>query len=184
MTRGELEHAIRAACDVAGEEVVIVFGSQAILGQHPSAPEDLRQSVEVDVAPASGGENAALRIDGALGEGSDFHRTHGFYVHGLTIDAAILPAGWERRTVAVENAATRGARGECIEAHDLAASKLVAFRDKDRGFVRTLLAEKLIRVGKLKLRVRQLPERPAVTRDRILRWIDATVADLMTSGPG
>ena len=32
MTRAELEHAIRAACDVSGDDEVYVFGSQAILG--------------------------------------------------------------------------------------------------------------------------------------------------------
>ena len=44
MTRLELEHAIRASCDVAGDDEVYVFGSQAILGQYPDAPESLRQS--------------------------------------------------------------------------------------------------------------------------------------------
>ncbi len=126
MTRAELEHAIRAACDVAGEDVVIVFGSQSILGQYPDAPADLRQSLEADVAPGSGSPEAADRIDAALGENSQFHRTHGFYVHGLTIDAACLPSGWERRTVTLRNAGTNGMEGRCIEAHDLAASKLVA----------------------------------------------------------
>jgi hypothetical protein len=181
MTRDELEHAIRAACDVAGESVVIVFGSQAILGQYPDAHEDLRQSMEADIAPGSGRERVARAIDGALGEGSLFHRSHGFYVHGLTIDAAILPSGWKRRIIPVENAGTRGGRGECIEAHDLAASKLVAFREKDRDFVRTLLGERLIRPNKLKLRVGQLPEVAGGT-SRILRWIDLTVAELMTAG--
>ena len=37
MNREQLEHAIRAACDVANEDIVIVFGSQAILGSHPDA---------------------------------------------------------------------------------------------------------------------------------------------------
>ena len=32
MTRDQLEHAIRAACDVAHDTELIVFGSQAILG--------------------------------------------------------------------------------------------------------------------------------------------------------
>ena len=41
MTRAELEHAIRAACDVSGDDEVYVFGSQAILGQYPDAPESL-----------------------------------------------------------------------------------------------------------------------------------------------
>lgn len=52
MTRRELEHAIRAACDVSDEDEVIVFGSQAILGQHPDAPAALRQSMEARPAPA------------------------------------------------------------------------------------------------------------------------------------
>jgi hypothetical protein len=47
MTREELEHAIRAACDAAGDTEVWVFGSQSILGQHPEAPEALR-SVAID----------------------------------------------------------------------------------------------------------------------------------------
>ncbi|HWH53800.1 MAG TPA: hypothetical protein VN651_19765 [Gemmatimonadaceae bacterium] len=34
----ELEHAIRAACDVAQDDAVYVFGSHAILGQYPDAP--------------------------------------------------------------------------------------------------------------------------------------------------
>jgi hypothetical protein len=38
MTREELVHAIRAACDVAQDPEVWVFGSQAILGQYPDAP--------------------------------------------------------------------------------------------------------------------------------------------------
>jgi len=41
MTRAELEHAIRAACDVAGDPEIWVFGSQAILGEHPDAPTRL-----------------------------------------------------------------------------------------------------------------------------------------------
>lgn len=53
MTRAELEHAIRAACDVSGDNEVYVFGSQAILGQYPDAPESLRQSAEADIAPVN-----------------------------------------------------------------------------------------------------------------------------------
>lgn len=180
MTRRELEHAIRAACDVAGEDEVIVFGSQAIVGQYPDAPASLRQSMEADIAPGSGDPAAADRIDGSLGEDSLFHRAHGFYVHGLTLDAATLPAGWERRTITVRNAGTSGRTGLCIEAHDLAASKLAAFRDKDREFVRTLLAEKLVAANKLRLRVQQM-EGPGVERDRIVRWIELTCADLAKS---
>jgi hypothetical protein len=67
VTRQELEHAIRAACDVADDHEVWVFGSQAILGEHPDAPASLRQSAEVDVAPRNNPQRAD-NIDGALGD--------------------------------------------------------------------------------------------------------------------
>ena len=136
MTRDQLEHAIRAACDVADDTELIIFGSQAILGEHPDAPPDLRASIEVDVQPRNRPE-AVDKIDGALGELSQFHETHGFYVHGVSIESATLPSGWEERTIRVEHARrTRGHVGLCLETHDLAVSKLVAYRDKDRDFVR------------------------------------------------
>jgi hypothetical protein len=64
MTRTELEHAIRAVCDLTDEHEVFVFGSQAILGEHPDAPPELRQSAEADISPVDR-EKADL-IDGAL----------------------------------------------------------------------------------------------------------------------
>ena len=177
MTREQLEHAIRAACDVANEDVVIVFGSQAILGSHPDASDQLRQSMEVDIAPGSNDPRVADRIDGALGEDSAFNATHGFYVHGLTMDAALFPAGWRGRAVAVHGAGAGRGTGLCIEAHDLAASKLAAFRDKDRDFVRTLLVERLVNARKLRLRVQQLGG-SRIPADTLLRWLDATVREI------
>jgi hypothetical protein len=155
MTREELEHAIRAACEVSGDSEVYVFGSQAILGQFPNASEFLRQSAEVDIAPVHAVDVADI-IDGALGELSAFHQAHGFYVHGLSIEAAVLPRGSERRAVRVKNRNTDGNAGLCVEAHDLAASKLVAFRPKDRDFVRVLIADGLVDSRKLVLRIRQV----------------------------
>ncbi len=145
MTRDQLEHAIRAACDVAGDSEVWVFGSQAILGEFPDAPKDLRASIEVDMQPKNR-PHAADLIDGALGELSQFYHTHGFYVHGLPIEeAAVLPRGWEHRAKpVVDEISTNGKIGWCVEAHDLATSKLAAYREKDRDFVRVLLTEGMI----------------------------------------
>jgi hypothetical protein len=177
MRRDQLEHAIRAACEVAGDTELLIFGSQAILGSYPDAPESLRASIEVDVSPRNLPENTD-RIDGALGELSLFHRTHGFYVHGVLIESAVLPRGWEQRTVAVGDLqTTRGHTGYCLEAHDLAASKLVAGRDKDRVFVATLLIEGLIDGETLLQRIAELPADPA-HRDSISRWVRATSAEV------
>lgn len=176
MTRAELEHAIRAACDLTKDTEVIVFGSQAILGQFPDAPDDLRQSAEADVVPKHAVDKIDL-IDAVLGEDSQFHRQHGFYVHGVPIEAATLPPGWERRAVKVQNENTRQFIGWCIEAHDLAASKLAAFRDKDRDFVRVLLANDMVASRKLITKIRRLPMAEDF-KDRLVRWVDKTVRDL------
>ncbi len=176
MTREELEHAIRAACDVADDTEVYVFGSQAILGHYPDAPAQLRQSAEVDIAPKNKPDRAD-RIDGALGELSTFHKTHGFYVHGLTIAAATLPGGWENRARLVQNENTGGSKGICVEAHDLAASKLKAYREKDREFVRTLLDEGLVLPNKVIRSINLLPIDQA-ERARLIEWVDLTVRDL------
>jgi hypothetical protein len=177
VNRAQLEHAIRAACDVTNEEVVIVFGSQAILGTHPDASDQLRQSMEVDIAPGSNDPRAADWIDGALGEDSVFNATHGFYVHGLTIEPTLFPAGWERRMVKVHGSGAGVGIGLCVEAHDLAASKLAAFREKDRDFVRTLLVDRLVNARKLHLRIQQLPP-SRIPADRLLSWLDATVLEI------
>jgi hypothetical protein len=49
----------------------------------------------------------------------------------------MLPDGWEQKTIPISDPVkTRGQTGLCIEVHDLAASKLAAYREKDREFVR------------------------------------------------
>jgi hypothetical protein len=59
-----------------------------------------------------------------------------------------------------------------VEGHDLAASKLVAFREKDREFVRVLLAEQIIDSATLLERIASLPISSA-QRDRIAAWVRA-----------
>ncbi len=180
MTRAELEHAIRAACDVAEDDEVYVFGSQAILGQYPDAPAELRQSAEADIAPVHAVDKIDV-IDASLGELSSFHQAHGFYVHGVGLEAAVLPSGWQRRAIAVCNENTNDATGWCVEAHDLAASKLVAWREKDRHFVRVLLSEELVSARKLVLRIGQIPKddrAPEKHRETMRAWVKGIVSDL------
>jgi len=143
MRRADLEHLIRASADIAADDEIIVIGSQAILGQFPDAPADLLVSVEADVYPRRHPERWEL-IDGSIGELSPFHQTFGYYAQGVQPGTATLPAGWEDRLVVVSNANTRGARGLCLEVHDLAISKFVAWREKDQAFLRSAARHRLI----------------------------------------
>src|SRR5216683_4178305 len=137
MKRSELEHLIRAAGRIAGEREIVVIGSQAVLGQFPDAPMALLRSMEADLYPRSK-PDLADKVDGAIGEGSRFHEQYGYYAQGVAPDTATLPRGWQRRLVRIENSNTGGYAGLCLEVHDLALSKYVAGREKDREFTREL----------------------------------------------
>lgn len=163
MQRSDLEHLIRAVGKVAGAGELVIIGSQAILGQFPEAPAALRRSMEADLYPRSRPE-LADKVDGAFGEGSRFHQTHGYYAQGVGPDTATLPKGWQRRLVRIENANTGGSAGLCLEAHDLAISKYVAGREKDLEFTRELARHKMTDKETLLARAAVTRLDPAVSR--------------------
>lgn len=143
MKRVDLEHIIRASATIADDTEIVVFGSQAILGQFPDAPEALLRSNEADVFPRNHPERWEL-IDGSIGELSPFHETFGYYAQGVAPEVAVLPADWESRLIAVSNANTLGATGLCLEIHDLVIAKLVAGREKDLEFAAVAASAGLI----------------------------------------
>jgi hypothetical protein len=73
MRRDQLEHAIRAACQIAGLTEVIIVGSQAILGTYPETrlPVFATRSLEIDVLPIADdtGEIARLADEISAGRG-------------------------------------------------------------------------------------------------------------------
>jgi hypothetical protein len=152
MTRSELEHLIRASGAIANDNELIVIGSQSILGQFPEAPAALRASMETDLYPKNKPELAEL-IDGSIGEGSYFHEEFGYYAQGVGPKTAVLPAGWGKRLIRIDNVNTNGIAGLCLEVHDLAISKYVASRPKDRDFTRGLARHGLTRRQTLKRRL-------------------------------
>ena len=156
MTRTQLEHLIRAVASVADDDELIIIGSQAVLGQFPSAPAEMLVSVEADLYPLHRPNRGDL-IDGSLGEGSPFHDTYGYYGQGVDASTAVLPDGWRDRLIAIRNANTRGATGWCLEVHDLVVSKLVAGREKDLAFARAALKHGLASGDLLRDRAATLP---------------------------
>ena len=152
MTRSELEHLIRASGAIADDHELIIIGSQAILAQFPKAPPALLVSMETDLYPKNRPERAEL-VDASIGEGSYFHEQFGYYVQGVSAKTAILPAGWEKRLVRIDNENTNGIAGLCLEVHDLAISKYVAGRPKDREFTRELARNGMVKLQTLRRRL-------------------------------
>ncbi|MGQ0639209.1 MAG: DUF6036 family nucleotidyltransferase [Gemmatimonadaceae bacterium] len=168
MTYEEFLHAIRAAANVAGTDEFLVVGSQAILVHDPDPPVELRQSIELDVVATKDPE-LWNKIDGALGELSPFHGAHGFYVHGVGLETAVLPDGWSDRSLRVD-VGNPPVAVVTPDLHDLAASKLAAGRDKDFSYVSVLLGRGYVTAAILLGRVDSLPI-DEKTRTRLRLWI-------------
>ena len=137
----ELQHVIRAACDLLGEDVVIVGGSQAALAQFPNdLPKSVVVSREADIAAVDDPiDQKAMIINGNIGKDTLFHTTHGFFAEGVSRELFVLPPTWRERAIAVDGHATHKTTGLCPEIHDLAVAKLAAGRQKDVDWIKSLL---------------------------------------------
>jgi hypothetical protein len=159
VNRAELEHLIRAAATIVNDDLVIV-GSQAVLGAFPDAPREMLRSMEADMYPRHN-PAAADEIDGAIGDGSQFHSTFGIYAHGVGPETVIAPRDWEQRLIRVE-ARSPGGRvaraGWCLEPHDLLLAKLAAGRQRDWEFVEVAIRHGLATISALRERVDLMPD--------------------------
>jgi hypothetical protein len=163
--REQLEHILRAASRIVDERDFLVVGSAAVLGTFgdDQLPYEATRSDEADIAPYNDPDGEkSLRIEGSLGQGSQFHTTFGYYADGVDFGTAIVPTGWKERLVSFATEACGDGRGWCLERHDLAAAKLAAGRQKDYEFVGALLDAGLLDLAVVAERLELLP------RDRAL----------------
>lgn len=172
MTREELEHIIRASADVTNQYEFVVVGSQSILGPVPNPESEFTMSMEADIYPLQA-PNLAEEIEGAIGEGSQFHQNNGYYAQGVGPDTAILPKTWMTRVHRLQNGNTNDRVGYCLSVLDLFLSKAVAGRDKDREFCMALFQYGYVNPAQL---LKEVPTMPIdeveqkTLRARIRRW--------------
>lgn len=181
MTRDELEHIIRASAAVTNQYEFVIVGSQSILGQIPHPEPIFTMSAEADIYPLNAPE-LANEIDGAIGEGSKFHETYGYYAQGVGPETAVLPGGWWGRVHRVQSAGTNGRLGYTLDVTDLFMSKAAAGREKDRVFCMALLEYGYVKPKEAVALVDDMPlgDDPAQRkglrsslRARIRRWVKA-----------
>ncbi len=175
MTRDELEHIIRASADVTREYEFVIVGSQSILGPVPNPDGVFTVSAEADIYPMNAPE-LADKIEGALGEGSRFHETYGYYAQGVGPETAILPSDWFTRVHRVQNTNTNGRVAYCLGVADLFMSKAAAGRDKDREFCLALLERVYVTPAQVLALVPRMPMDHAgqsTLRATIRRWVRA-----------
>lgn len=169
-----LAHILRASKAITGETTFVLIGSQAILAQFPDAPDAMKASMEIDLWPRFRPEMAEM-IEGALGADSSFHGTFGYCADGVGPETAILPDGWEARSVKIEgDPLLEGAVRICPEIHDLCAAKLMAFRDKDISWVSQAIHHKLAQAGTIKDRLHDVRD-DAPNKEVALSWVTGRI---------
>lgn len=164
MRRQQLAHILRASCQIARDNQVLVLGSQAILGAYDDdeLPAAVLMSMEADIAFLSDPDRRkADAVEGAIGEMSTFHETNHVYAEGIHVDTAELPAGWRERLVSWNLQSSHPAEPRFVEPHDLVVSKLAAGREKDIVFAASLLDAELVGLDTLLARAAQLPRSSA-----------------------
>ena len=167
MKRADLAHILRAAADIVGDAQIIVIGSQAVLAtvSEGQLPDAATMSVEADIAFLYDPDaSKADAVEGGIGEGSQFHRTFGYYAQGVDETTAQFPAGWRDRLIEFEHPDSGSARAVCPEIHDLVISKLLAGREKDRDFATALVSNGFVKVDTLADRARSLDVAPSQRR--------------------
>jgi len=156
MHKADLEHIIRAASAITNQYEIIVVGSQSILGSVESPPAECLASIEADLI-VPGNEKLSDLIDGAIGEGSPFETSFGYYAQGVDSTTCVLPAGWRERLVRLQSKNTDGKVGYCLEVTDLFLAKCAANREKDRVFNLALLQHNIVDPDVARKRVQLMP---------------------------
>ena len=169
-TVSDLHRAVRSIGQYFKTDTVFIIGSQAVLVDWPDAPVIMRTSGEIDAYPGNireweashPGALASEEVNAMFGWGSEFHRTHGFYIDGVDEDTAKFPPGWKGRavekTVAGEGAAIR-VIAPCLD--DLLVSKLHRLSPKDKDFIRACHQARPLDVALIETRLaasRPVPE--------------------------
>lgn len=176
MTREQLEHLIRACARITDQYEFVIVGSQSILGQVPHPPAVFTVSMEADMYPLAAPELAET-IEGAIGEGSDFQMTHGYYASGVGPDTAVLPADWMSRAHRIQNANTDLRIGWCLDTRDLFLAKAYAGRlPKDQAFCFALLEHRYVKPSAVLPLVDGMPladDDKKRLRATIRRWVKA-----------
>lgn len=173
MKKQQVDHVLRAAGRITGEKQFIIVGSQALHGKHPDLADSIVRSAEVDLLAPRSPDRTEWLV--AIGLYSPFHEEFGYYADPVSVETATLPKGWKGRLVRLPPGDTEGVRGLCLDPHDLAISKYVAFRDKDLVFTRELARRGLISKDQL-LTLLEQTKIDDDLRERIRAQIDSDFA--------
>ncbi|HSX91593.1 MAG TPA: DUF6036 family nucleotidyltransferase [Hydrogenophaga sp.] len=134
MNRAHLFTLFEQAHTLTGHRDFVVIGSLSILGSDDEGgvPAEMSMSIDIDCyTKADPGRINDVRA--TLGEGSDFHRAHGYYLDPVSPSLPSLPDGWEVRMTVIER---DGLRVWFLDPDDAAISKYARSQANDLRWIR------------------------------------------------
>ncbi|NDP41276.1 MAG: hypothetical protein GZ089_00935 [Aromatoleum sp.] len=143
----------------------VVLGSLSILGvvQGSAVPARMLISIDVDCFTRQDPERV-FELSKALGEGSAFEATHGFYLDPISPDVPTLPQNWQHRLIRVPLA--NGIVVFFLDPNDAAVSKYARGEPRDREWIQAGLKAGLLSVPVIESRFRETHFMDVAERDR------------------
>lgn len=161
LARANLDHILRSARTVTGLDRFVLIGSAAILAWETLVPPQMLMTREADLFAyeADDPDRVADELDGAIGQGSAFDATFGYYCDGVGEQTAIMPVDWQARSKEYSTPATEGAIAVVPSPDDIAIAKLCAWRDKDKAWLAVAAGHRIIDLDAMHRLLSRLPAR-------------------------
>ncbi|MDR2614612.1 MAG: hypothetical protein LBC91_04740 [Candidatus Accumulibacter sp.] len=150
MRRDDIRKALEAARAISNHHEFVVAGSLSVLGLIDTPPEAMSMSIDIDFFPLRDPGRAG-DIASVLGEDSDFHLRHGYYLDAISPDLPVLPNGWCDRLIPVQLGLTTAF---FLEVHDTAVSKYARGNPNDYRWLEAGYEARILMLDVVESRVR------------------------------
>jgi hypothetical protein len=165
MELSDLRVLFAAARKLTQHDEFVVVGSLSILGVVARGEIPARMLISIDVDCFTRRDpGRVFELEPALGAGSAFEATHGFYLDPISPAVPTLPAQWEHRLLRVELG--DGIVAFFLDPNDAAVSKYARGEPRDREWLRAGLRAGLLSAPIIASRFRDTDFLDAAERER------------------
>lgn len=154
MHREQIRQALEAARSISHHHEFVIAGSLSVLGLLDQPPVTMSMSIDIDFYPLRD-PGRASDIAMALGEGSDFHQRHGFYLDPISPLLPTLPEKWEDRMVRHD---LGGVTAYFLDVHDTAVSKYARGAENDFRWLQSGYDANLLNIDTITARMERATE--------------------------
>ena len=141
-----------AAHEACGHRDYVIVGSLSILGMAEVCPIPSDMTMSIDADSYTRDDPARIfDLQSRLGEGSPFHRAHGYYLDAVSPRLPTLPDGWKQRLIVLTR---REVTAHFLEPNDATVSKLARGEPRDIRWIKAGLKAGLVSLPTVRLRMR------------------------------